>query len=120
MSPVRSRWRLAGWQQDSLPTRSYRDTRKPIGSLRNVIIDNIRARVADKFEPLYRGDEHRDLINLEYAYLSQFVKYGPQLSCISITGLPGHNIEGLTLSNIHITYPGRARLRTPRAGMFPI
>ncbi|GAG89580.1 unnamed protein product, partial [marine sediment metagenome] len=62
----------------------------PIGTFRNVLISNIRARVAENSKPIFPNDGHE----------------GEQRSCISITGIPGHNIEGITLSNIHITFPG--------------
>ncbi len=69
-------------------------TREP-GSLRNVTLRNIKVEVA--FE---RPD---------YAYEIR----GPELPFFhntfpsSITGLPGHPVENLTLENIEIIYPGR-------------
>jgi len=60
---------------------------RPIKSFRNVLFSNIRAEVAKGPQPPRRWP-------------------GEQRSCISIIGSPGHNITGITLSNIHITYPG--------------
>lgn len=77
--------RLAG--NLGVPRRPKRKESLPIGTLRNVLFSNIRARMAEKAEVERRRN-------------------GEQRSCISITGLPGHNIEAVTLSNIHITYPG--------------
>ena len=65
----------------------------PTGTFRNVLINNVRARVAKGVEFKWSGDSPP-----EYN--------GEQRSCINITGVPGHNIEGITLSNIHITFPG--------------
>ena len=31
---------------------------------------------------------------------------GEERQCISICGIPGHPVEGVTLSDIHVTYPG--------------
>jgi hypothetical protein len=79
--------RLAEW----LGWRFERKEALPVGKLRNISFSNIRARVADNSYPLkhevpsWPGEKH---------------------SCINITGLPGHNVEGVTLSNIHITFPG--------------
>jgi hypothetical protein len=79
--------RLAEW----LGWRFERKEALPVGKLRNISFSNIRAHVADNSYPLkhevpsWAGEKH---------------------SCINITGLPGHNIEGVTLSNIHITFPG--------------
>lgn len=97
--------RLARWLEEWMPESRQRRART-VGTLRNVALSNIRVRVAEKFEPMYSATEDQDLRQLEQGYLWAFLKYGPAISCISITGLPGHNVEGLTLSNIHVTYPG--------------
>ncbi len=88
--------RLAGWIFES----EYNGERRfgmnsskeppPIGTFRNVLISNIRARVAQKAKSQGRSRARKS----------------EERSCISITGVPGHNIEGITLNNIHITYPG--------------
>jgi len=97
--------RLARWQEDWMPA-DFREKRKKIGTLRNVLIENIRARVADRFDPIHSEEENKALHDLENSYLWAFRKYGPRISCISVTGLPEHPVEGLTLSNIHVTFPG--------------
>lgn len=67
----------------------------PVGSLRNITIKNIKVTV-----PLERPD---------YAYEIR----GPALPFFhnvfpaSITGIPGHPVENVSLENIEIMYPGR-------------
>jgi hypothetical protein len=83
--------RLGNWTK-GLPQSGGFGTRKgnvgrPIGALQNVLFSNIRACVALEPRTPYFNDAERR-------------------SCISITGLPGHYIEGITLSGIHITFPG--------------
>ena len=83
--------RLANWTK-GLPQSGGFGTRegnvdRPIGALKNVLFSNIRARVAMEPRTPYFNDAERR-------------------SCISITGLPSHHIEGITLSDIHITFPG--------------
>jgi hypothetical protein len=69
------------------------------------LLSKIRARVAANAQP--------ELYNAGEPYP------GEEKSCISITGLPGHPIEGITLSDIRITFPGggttedAARRRVP-------
>ena len=79
--------RLAGF----LGWRLERKQSLPIGTLRNIRFNNIQAKVADNAYPL----EHEGPRN-----------EGELRSCINITGLPCYNVEGITFSNIHITYPG--------------
>ncbi|MEO5907399.1 MAG: glycoside hydrolase family 28 protein [Saprospiraceae bacterium] len=73
----------------------HRNSTTPAGTLRNVTIKNIKVEVA--FE---RPD---------YAYEIR----GPALPFFhntfpsSITGVPGHKVENVTLENIEINYPGR-------------
>jgi Glycosyl hydrolases family 28 len=68
---------------------------RPAGSLKNVVLRNMKVDV-----PFERPD---------YAYELR----GPELPFFhnvfpsSITGLPGHPVENITLENIKITYPGR-------------
>ncbi len=68
---------------------------RPAGTLKNVVIRNMKVEV-----PFERCD---------YAYELR----GPELPFFhnvfpsSITGLPGHPVENITLENIEITYPGR-------------
>jgi hypothetical protein len=73
----------------------HRETNRPVGTLKNVILRNIRAEIA--FE---RPD---------YAYDIR----GPALPFFhnifpaSITGMPDHPVEGVIMENIEIIYPGR-------------
>ena len=79
--------RLAGW----LGWRHEREESLPIGKLRNIRFSNIRARVADNSYPMeHEGPRTK----------------GEEKSCINITGLEGHNVENITISNVHITFPG--------------
>ena len=73
--------RLAQWRGWRLEL----DHIPPVGAFRNVRFSNITARVPEDSLP-------RD--------------YDELRSCISITGLPGHPIEGLTFSNVHVTFAG--------------
>jgi hypothetical protein len=79
--------RLAGW----LGWRLERERSLPIGKLRGIQFSNIRATVADDAYPTGADGPRME---------------GEQRSCISITGVEGHQVEGVTLSNVHITYPG--------------
>lgn len=77
-----------GWKND-------RKESFPIGVFRNVQFNNIRARVADNAYPL--------------AYeVPPFP--GERKSCINITGVPGYYVENVTLSNLHVTFPGGGTL----------
>lgn len=73
----------------------HRTKKNPVGTLRNITLKNIRVEVA--FE---RPD---------YAYEIR----GPALPFFhntfpsSITGIPGHPVENVTLENIEIIFPGR-------------
>ena len=82
--------RLAGWRHGIINRDNPEDM--PVGRFENVVITGLRATVAE-----------RPYIN-ENVDLHPFP--GEERSCISITGLPGHPIEGITLSDIHITFPG--------------
>jgi hypothetical protein len=83
--------RLANWVSGSIPREGNEN--RPIGTFRNVLFSNIRARVAAIAQP--------ELFNQEWKAES-----GEERSCISITGLPGHPIEGISLSEIRVTFPG--------------
>ncbi|MGC9346786.1 MAG: glycoside hydrolase family 28 protein [Anaerolineae bacterium] len=63
----------------------------PVGLLRNVMISNIRATVrpVEVRDPMMRVD------------VDDKAKIG-----IMITGIPGYVVENVTLSDIHITFPG--------------
>jgi len=70
--------------------------RGDVGSLKNVIIKNLKVAV-----PFNRPDLEYDLRGPDLPFL-----HNPFPS--SITGIPGFNVENVTLENIEITYPGRA------------
>ena len=82
--------RLANWVGGIIERGGNEN--QPIGTFQNVMFSNIRARIARTADPerFGQGDPYP----------------GEEKSCISITGLPGHPIEGITLSNLHITFPG--------------
>jgi Glycosyl hydrolases family 28 len=82
--------RLAKWVSGLIPREGNEN--RPVGIFRNVLFSNIRARVAANAQP--------EMYNAGKPFP------GEEKSCISVTGLPGHPIEGITLSNIHITFPG--------------
>ncbi len=63
----------------------------PIGKFRNVRFNNIRATVADNSYPL-----PHEVVRMP----------GELRSCINVTGVPGHAVEGIAFSNMHITFPG--------------
>ena len=80
-----------------------RDPAFPFGTMRNILFDNIRASVLDE-------------ARLEKAIASFYSTYpwkppprpypGEERQCISICGIPGHAVEGVTLRGIHVTFPG--------------
>ncbi len=79
--------RLAGY----LGWKLERKESLPTGKFRNVRFNNIRATVADNSYPL-----PHEVVRMP----------GEVRSCINITGLPDHPVEGITFSNVHITFPG--------------
>ena len=82
--------RLAKWISGLIPREGNED--RPVGIFQNVLFSNIRARVAANAQPeLYDAGKPFP---------------GEERSCISITGLPGHPIEGIALSDLRITFPG--------------
>ncbi len=80
-----------------------RDPAFPFGTMRNILFDNIRARVLDEAA-------------LRKAIPAFYAAYpwkpppkpcpGEERQCISICGIPGHPVEGVTLRGIHVTCPG--------------
>lgn len=77
-----------------------RDPACPFGGLKNILFSNIRASVIDE-------------ASLKKAMAAFYADRGPinphpgeQRQCISICGIPGHPVEGVTLSDVHVTYPG--------------
>ncbi len=79
--------RLAGY----LGLKLERKQSLPTGIFRNVLFSNIRASVPENAAPL----DH-EVMRMP----------GELRSGINITGLPGHPVEGVTFSNIHITFHG--------------
>lgn len=76
------------------------------GLCRNITIRNVKAEV-----PFGRPDEAYDLRGPEVNYF-----HNPWPS--SITGLPGHCVENVTLENIDIVYPGRATKGMAYVGLY--
>lgn len=79
--------RLAGY----LGWKMERKESLPVGKFRNVTFSNIRGSVPDNSYPL-----PHEVVRMP----------GEKRSCINITGLEGHPVEGITFSNIHLTYAG--------------
>ena len=85
--PISLRFGNAHYHQDQ------RDESFPWGGMRNLMFNNIHATMVDEatlrrevqFPGLYPGEERQ---------------------CMSICGIPGHPVEGITLSNLHFVYPG--------------
>ena len=73
-----------GWRQE-------RKESLPIGVLRNIRFSNIRATVADNAYPL----PHE---------VPPFP--GEKKSCLNLTGVPGHFIENVAFSGLHLIFPG--------------
>jgi hypothetical protein len=68
-----------------------RDESHPWGGMRNILFSNIRASVIDQ-------------VGLKKAVPELYP--GEERQCISICGIPGHPVEGVTLSDIRVTFPG--------------
>ncbi|MGA2865494.1 MAG: glycosyl hydrolase family 28 protein [Verrucomicrobiota bacterium] len=68
-----------------------RDEAYPFGKMRNLVFSNIRASVLDEAELKKEVPDHYP---------------GEQRQCISICGIPGQPVEGITLSDIQVTFPG--------------
>jgi hypothetical protein len=85
-----SRFKIPGFPDDDL----HGDTTRT-SVLRNVAISNIEATVCavEVTDPMQRVD------------VDPKTKQG-----IFITGIPGHHIENITLSNVHIVFPGGGTL----------
>lgn len=66
-----------------------------VGTLRNVVIRNVKVEV-----PFGPPDE-------KYEIRGPAVPFFQNTMPSSITGIPGHPVENVTLENIDITYPGR-------------
>jgi hypothetical protein len=79
--------RLGGY----LGWRHERKESLPIGMMCNIRFSNIQASIADNAYPL----PHE---------VPAFP--GEKKSCLNITGVPGHFIENVTFSGLHLTFPG--------------
>jgi hypothetical protein len=79
-----------------------RDTAFPFGTMRNILFNNIRASVLDE------AALKKAVASLYTAHSStpRTAYPGEERQCISICGIPGHPVEGVTLSDVHVTYPG--------------
>jgi hypothetical protein len=73
-----------GWRQE-------RKQSLPIGTLRNIRFNNIRATIADNAYPLPHEVP---------AYP------GEKKSCLNVTGVPGYFIENISFSGLHLTFSG--------------
>jgi len=73
----------------------HRNQNGKAGTLRNVAIRNVKVQI-----PFDRPDKNYDLRGPDLPFF-----HNP-FPC-SITGIPGHPVENVTLENIEITFPGR-------------
>lgn len=92
--------RLSGWERgrrnwDDMPEWSERGRSQPFGEIRNVMISHIEARVPEV--PAIEQDNPKRTVAMQP---------GEVRSCISVCGSPGHLIKGITLSDIHVVFPG--------------
>lgn len=77
-----------------------RDEQFPFGEMKNIMFSNIRATV---IEPA----EFREQVAAYYPPEVAAKPYpGEERQCISICGIPGHPVAGVTLSDVHVTFPG--------------
>jgi hypothetical protein len=81
-----------------------RDAAFPFGRLRNILFQNIRASVIDEAGLLKAVPDHNP---------------GEERQCISICGIPGHPVEGVTLSDVHVTWPGGGTVQDAARRVFP-
>ncbi len=83
--------RLGGWDANGTLSADLDDAGWEQGTLRHILFDNIRARVSAGY---MAGTPHAQ----EMA--------GTERSCISIAGTPEARPDGITFSNVSITFPG--------------
>lgn len=83
----------------------HRKTQAPIGKVRNIKISNVTVEV-----PSGKPDKG-------YEMEGPVVKVPHNLFPASITGLPGHPVENVTLENISITYGGGADKKVAYVGL---
>jgi hypothetical protein len=74
----------------------HRNTDGPVGSLKNVSIKNVVVQVP------------YEVPDLKYQIRGPELPFFHNPFPASITGLPGHNVENVSLENIRVIYPGRA------------
>ena len=86
-------------------------------NLDGVVVSNIT--MVDVRAPIFirLGNRGRDMETpvpgtLKNVMINNVVATGASLTC-TVTGIPGHNVEGVTLSNIRITYKGGGPYRSP-------
>ena len=72
----------------------HRNVDGPVGSLKNIVIKNVKAEM-----PFGRPDANYALRGPDLDFF-----HNPFPS--SIVGIPGHHVENVTLENIEISYPG--------------
>lgn len=83
-TPISLRFGNAHYNND------HRDPDHPWGVMRNMMFDNIWASIMDEAVVRAQGTTYPNEVR----------------QCVSICGIPGHPIEGITLSNLHFTFPG--------------
>jgi polygalacturonase len=83
----------------------HRKTDAPIGKVRNIRISNVKVEV-----PTGKPDKG-------YEMEGPVVQYPHNVFPASITGLPGHPVENVTLENIKITYEGGADKKVAHFGL---
>jgi len=77
-----------------------RDERFPFGEMQNIMFSNIRATVI-------APDALREQVAAHYPpEVAAKPHPGEERQCISICGIPDHPVAGVTLSDIHVTFPG--------------
>jgi len=74
----------------------HRNTDGQVGTLKNISIKNVKVQI-----PFDRPDAAYELRGPELPFF-----HNPFPA--SIAGIPGHNVENVTLENITVTYPGRS------------
>ncbi len=85
----------------------------PMGGLKNILFSNIRASVIDP-ESLRKG-----IAGYYPVEVAAKPFEGEERQCISICGIPGHPVEGITLSDIHVTFPGGGTREEAARRAFP-
>lgn len=73
----------------------HKKPHREVGQLKNVVIRNVKVQV-----PFGPADEAYEIRGPELPFFHNTFP-------ASITGIPGHPVENVTLENIRITYPGR-------------